>query len=350
MTNENMSVSTGERKEQDTPALSVRISAGAEASEINTSASASALSGHAFSTLYQYEVEEEAVRKAVEEEWAHVGINNAFAFARVMTANKKLLLELIQNGLPEKHIVSIEDVRSEVEIRISGDAHGVRLDITARDDQNRLIDVEMQMKDEKNIPRRTRFYQSGIDQTLLEKGMDYNNLVDTVIMFITPFDPFGKRFYRYTFRNLCVEDAEIEFGDGTTKVVLNADGEKGNISEDLRGFLKLVAGDDAPAPDTFAWRVQNQVILARKNARWREQYMNWNITLMNERHKGESLQVIRMILKKHALGQSPDNIAEDLLEEPDYVRKVCGYAEANRDVTPKEVLKMLEDEEKKAGA
>ena len=224
------------------------------------------------------------------EEWSTAGIGNAFLFGKVMTANPNLLLELLQYSLPEFHIKQIEDPEKEVEINLSIDAHGVRLDVITTDDQEHRIDVEMQMRDEKNIPRRMRYYEGSIDQTMLEKGRNYNSLGDVVILFITPFDPFDARgYYKYTFRNTCREDKNLVLDDGVTKVVLNAAGNKGDIAPELREFLQLVAGDIDTvryAEDSFADRVQRQVHIARRNAKWRKEYMEWEMTLRNEREKG----------------------------------------------------------------
>ena len=212
------------------------------------------------------------------EEWSTAGIGNTFLFGKVMTSNPNLLLELLQYSLPEFHIQQIENPEKEADVKLSIDAHGVRLDVITTDDQGRRIDVEMQMRDEKNIPRRMRYYEGSIDQTTLEKGQNYNRLGDVVILFITPFDPFDAHgYYKYTFRNTCQEDKELVLDDGVTKVVLNAAGHKGEITPELKEFLQLVAGAD---------RVQRQVHIARRNARWRKEYMDWEMTLRNEREKG----------------------------------------------------------------
>ena len=148
----------------------------------------------------------------------------------------------------------------------------------------------MQMRDEKNIPRRIRYYEGAIDQTILEKGENYSKLGELVILFITPFDPFGEAgFYRYTFRNTCQEDNRLLLNDGVTKVVISAAGHQGDISPELKIFLQMVAGKGNPdlyAEGSFAERVQKQVYYARRNARWRKEYMNWEMTLRNEREKG----------------------------------------------------------------
>ena len=216
------------------------------------------------------------------EEWSTAGIGNTFLFGKVMTSNPNLLLELLQYSLPEFHIQQIENPEKEADVKLSIDAHGVRLDVITTDDQGRRIDVEMQMRDEKNIPRRMRYYEGSIDQTTLEKGQNYNRLGDVVILFITPFDPFDAHgYYKYTFRNTCQEDKELVLDDGVTKVVLNAAGHKGEITPELKEFLQLVAGNVDPtsyAEGSFADRVQRQVHIARRNARWRKEYMDWEMT------------------------------------------------------------------------
>ena len=222
----------------------------------------------------------------VNKEWSEAGIGNAFIFGKVMSSNPDLFLELLQISLPEMHIRSINDVRKEVDIKLSIDAHGVRLDVSARDDKGRTFDVEMQMQDEHNIARRMRYYTGAIDQTLLETGIGYSELLDTVVVFITPFDPFGEKRLRYTFQNLCLENNQLSLEDGVTKVVLNAAGSRGEVSEELNGFLKLVKGSTNCVTGSFAYRVQNQVIMARQNAEWRREYMEWKMTLLNERIKG----------------------------------------------------------------
>ena len=224
------------------------------------------------------------------EEWSTAGIGNTFLFGKVMTSNPNLLLELLQYSLPEFHIKQIENPEKEADVKLSIDAHGVRLDVITTDDRGRRIDVEMQMRNEKNIPRRMRYYEGSIDQTTLEKGQNYSKLGDVVILFITPFDPFDARGnYKYTFRNTCQEDKDLVLDYGVSKVVLNAAGHKGDITPELKEFLQLVAGNVDPthyAEGSFADRVQRQVHIARRNARWRKEYMDWEMTLRNEREKG----------------------------------------------------------------
>ena len=72
-------------------------------------------------------------------------------------------------------------------------------------------------------------------------------------------------------------------------MVLNASGHRGDITPELKEFLQLVAGNVDPthyAKGSFADRVQRQVHIARRNSKWRKEYMDWEMTLRNEREKG----------------------------------------------------------------
>ena len=288
------------------------------------------------------------------DEWEEAGIGNAFLFGKIMTTNSDILLELLQYSLPEMGITSIHDAGRELDIKLSIDAHGVRLDVSARDNAGRIIDIEMQLKDERNVPRRMRYYSGAIDQTILEKGMNYNRLSDAVVLFITLFDPFGRDFIRYSFRNICLEDRELELGDGTTKIVLNAVGTKGDVSEELRGFLNLVAGAVDVKRDSFADRIQKQVLIARKNPEWRRQYMEWKMTLLNEREKGREegviLDRIDTVEKKIKKGLDLQEIADAMEKDIEAIRPIW---DAVREAAPthdrEEILQAIRARETQKG-
>ena len=284
------------------------------------------------------------------EEWSTAGIGNTFLFGKVMTSNPNLLLELLQYSLPEFHIKQIENPEREADVKLSFDAHGVRLDVITTDDQGRRIDVEMQMRDEKNIPRRMRYYEGSIDQTILEKGQNYNRLGDVVILFITPFDPFDAHgYYKYTFRNTCREDQDIVLDDGVTKVVLNAAGNKGEITPELKDFLQLVAGNADPAhyaEGSFADRVQRQVHIARRNARWRKEYMEWEMTLRNEREKGreEGREEERAKTEEQRKRAEAEKERAEAEKERAEAEKERAEAEKKRADTAEERIRRLEEQ------
>ena len=272
--------------------------------------------------------------QTLEAKWENAGIGNAFIFGKVMSTNTDLLLELLQLTLPELEIWEISDAVQEVYLKTSIDAHGVRLDISVRDSKNRIFDVEMQLRDEENIPRRIRYYTGTFDQTNLKAGENYNQLKDAIIIFITPFDPFGRSRYRYTFRNLCLEEKEnpLELGDGTTKVILNAKGSVGEISPSLKGFLDLVLGLQPPAASagSYADRVQKQVDIAKRNSVWRREYMNW--------YEGEMLNSIRLILSKLSKGKTEEVIADEIEKDVTFVHLINSLSVTMDSPTPEAVF------------
>lgn len=108
-------------------------------------------------------------------------------------------------------------------MRTFPDNRQVRLDVYAWDDDDTVYDTEAQKEDTKNLPKRSRFYQAVLDSNLLPPGsVDFNKLNRAFIILIMPFDPFGKGFYKYTFRMKCEECPNLELQDDATRIFLNA--------------------------------------------------------------------------------------------------------------------------------
>ena len=143
-------------------------------------------------------------------------------------------------------------------------------------------------------------------------------------------------------------------------MILNAVGNVGNVPEELKDFLKLVSGLGGYEEGSFADRVQKQVLVARKNAEWRRQYMDWKMTLRHERNLGREegraegreegalLARIGMITKKVKRGIDLPAIADAMETDPETIRPIW---EAVRAAAPdydreKILQKILEKQEK----
>lgn len=134
---------------------------------------------------------------------------------------------------------------------MDSDYHGVRLDVHANDEDGSRYNVEMQVKSEGNLPKRSPYYQSQMDAAALEPGMDFNQLPQSFVIFICTFDPFGKRLCRYTYNYQCQESGEL-MEDGTCRVFLNTKGKnRQEIPAELVRFLQFVedSGYVSEAPD-----------------------------------------------------------------------------------------------------
>ena len=240
--------------------------------------------------------------------WKDLSISNDFLFGKIMQ-NPKLCRELLQRILPELKIDRIEYPELQKSIKQDIDARSVRLDVYVKDNKNTVYDIEMQVSDTKELPERSRYYQGMIDLQLMDKGQFYKKLNRSYIIFICPFDAYGKGRHIYTFENICKEDKSISMGDGALKIFLNTNGTQDDVSKELKAFLDYVAGKKPE--DSFVEKLEEAVKEAKKNREWRREYMT---LLMRDREnveKGEEklAKLIKLL--------SEDNRLADIVKVTD---------------------------------
>ncbi len=202
--------------------------------------------------------------------WESLGIDNDFLFGKVMQ-DPELCKELLQRILPDLEIDHIEYPELQKEIRPDVDAKSVRLDVYVKDGKGTVYDIEMQVSNTKELPQRSRYYQSMIDLQMIDAGQHYKKLKQSYVIFICLFDAFGKGRHMYTFENICREDNSVTLGDHTVKIFLNADGEMDDVSGELKAFLDYVKGREPE--DDFVKRLEEAIKEAKKNREWRHEYM-----------------------------------------------------------------------------
>lgn len=152
------------------------------------------------------------IKETVQITWEELGISNDFLFGKVMQ-NPELCKELLQRILPDLKIDHIEYPELQKSIDVDRDARSVRLDVYVKDDKGVVYDIEMQIVNTKELPKRSRYYQSMLDLQLIDKGQHYKTLNKSYIIFICQFDLYGKGHHIYTFENFCKEDKDIAMGD-----------------------------------------------------------------------------------------------------------------------------------------
>ena len=156
-------------------------------------------------------------------EFSKLNLLDRFLFDEAMedSENMKTVLDIILG----QDIPLRSAPHSEKEMRTFPDNRQVRLDVYAWDDDDTVYDTEAQKEDTKNLPKRSRFYQAVLDSNLLLPGsVDFNKLNRAFIILIMPFDPFGKGFYKYTFRMRCEECPDLDLQDDATRIFLNCHG------------------------------------------------------------------------------------------------------------------------------
>lgn len=163
----------------------------------------------------------------------------------------------------------------------------VKLDVWAEDTDDILYDVEVQKRNTKDIPKRSRMYNSMIDSRLLLPGTRSYNELNDVYIIITPFDLFGKGRYKYTFGMGCVEHSGIWLNDGATRIFLNTGGtDSEGVSEELVALLRYFeSSTDIMAKASHSEKINNlhkKVVQIKENEKVGIKFMNlWEEKLLD---------------------------------------------------------------------
>ena len=138
-------------------------------------------------------------------DYEELSFTDDFMFGKVLQTHPDICRELIELILNVKiKVISFPDVQKS--ITITSDGKGIRFDAYVEDDRNTVYDVEMQATDNKNLPKRSRYYQGMVDLNLIEKGENYNKLKSSYIIFICLKDPFDAGRHIYTFEKSVFPD------------------------------------------------------------------------------------------------------------------------------------------------
>ena len=223
-------------------------------------------------------------------DWDSLTFANNYVFQEVLK-NKELCKYLIEKIL---HI-QIKDIRYLIEERHLNSARisskSIRLDVYVENEEGTVLDIEMQVtgenstvnvgKDEtvvvKGLPLRTRYYQSLISMDMLKRGMEYRELRKSYVIFICTFDPFKKGLPMYHFTYRCKEDTQLEMGDLTENIFLNAKAADKAEDAALADFLSYV--DSGKAGSKFTQAIDAETKRVRNDQDWRERFVTWEMDL-----------------------------------------------------------------------
>ncbi|WP_127148163.1 Rpn family recombination-promoting nuclease/putative transposase [Veillonella sp. VA139] len=232
-------------------------------------------------------------------------IQDNFMFQKVMR-NKRICKATIERllDIQIKDIVYLEEEKT---MNLTLDGKSIRLDVYVNDEKGTVFNVEMQTsKDMEELVKRVRYYQSLIDLNNLEKGQDYSELKDTYIIFVCTFPVFTGKRHKYTFRNVCIEECDIELCDGTTKLFLSTKGIEKDISKPLKAFLNYVDGSE-PTDDLLE-EIESIVHKVRHSEEWRLEYMRFEVEKIRQRKEGQD-----EAKKEIVIGMLEDKLSLELI-------------------------------------
>ena len=163
-------------------------------------------------------------------------------------------------------------------------AKSVRLDLLVKDEAGKSYDIEMQVSNEHNIPKRMRYYQAAIDIAFLDKGTHYKALNDCYIIFVCLFDEIGKGRPLYTFENICIEDKNISLQNGTKKVIINSEAFENTEDKELKEFLEYLK--TGKAKSKFTREIEAMIQTVKQNEQARQEYRLMGTFEMDAIEKG----------------------------------------------------------------
>ena len=220
-----------------------------------------------------------------EEKWEKADLTDSFIFYKVMTENPDACRRLLERLLH----VSIKkiEILGEKSLGIDSESKGIRLDVYVKDEE-RVFDVEMQVKNTGELPERARYYQGVMDVDMLKSGEPYRALKETHIIFICLKDIFGQGMAHYTFENLCLEKPDIKLGDRSRKHFFAAENyDKIEGDRELKAFLKMLV--TGKTEDTYTQELEAYTAETKQSVQVRRQYMDWERELNYEKESGYSM-------------------------------------------------------------
>lgn len=234
----------------------------------------------------------------MEKSFQELDLSNAFLFAAALEDSEtcQLVLEII---LGEK--LPPVNVHAEHNILISSDFRSVRLDIYANDEIEVNYNVEAQNKNEGNLPKRSRYHQAEMDVSSLKPGQDFNDLKPGYVIFICTFDPFGKKLYRYTFEERCLE-RDFPLGDGTKKIFLSTRGKnRDEVPEELIHFLEYMENSTdayvATVTEQSINKLHNKISKLKEERDLEARYMTFEELLRSREKDGISQGISQGIVQ-----------------------------------------------------
>ena len=203
-------------------------------------------------------------------------ITNRFMFAMVFS-HKEIAKPFLEAVLGVK-IHELREPEPEKTIEINPVHKGVRFDVFVKEtgpggETLRSFDIEMQVEDTKEIPKRSRYYQAMRDSEALSKGEKYRNLKELYIIFLCPEDIFERGLAVYRFKNLEVDNPKIELGDLCFKNFYIFNKYREVAEKSIRTYLEYFATKKPMSPETE--NIDRLVKWYQTDNETRIRYMTW---------------------------------------------------------------------------
>lgn len=260
----------------------------------------------------------------------------------------KEVFEAVASIVTEESVVLKESPQVEKEKGISPQLRTIRLDVIGFTMQEMGILLEMQKNNTGNIQKRSRYYQGMTDVSLLLPGeKDFNKLNDVCLVFIAPFDIFGRGLYRYTFEGVCRECPDLKLQDGALRIFINTRGKNREaFSQEFLDFCDYVTeSSDRVAERSESERIKrihNRVKGIRASEKMGVKFMQRWEELAYARDEGHAEGRAEGRKAGIELGlKSLVRLAKDFCNDFESIYKMVTRNEGYEDVTREHVMKYM---------
>ncbi|WP_267202734.1 Rpn family recombination-promoting nuclease/putative transposase, partial [Limosilactobacillus kribbianus] len=130
--------------------------------------------------------------------WEHLTLANDRMFGMVME-DDQICLELLHRIFPRLDIKHIQRVTTQKQVNTTLGIKAPRFDAYVRDDQNRTYILEMQVKNNHNLPFRMRYYMNHADVLRPGDSYDEQHVNPIYVIFFCDFDYYGDGAMAYEF-------------------------------------------------------------------------------------------------------------------------------------------------------
>lgn len=122
---------------------------------------------------------------------AKANLFNNDVYCTLFFKKNRKCVRLILRILMKKPDLEVVSMRTQ-EPKSNPGRRSLRMDIVARDADNRLYNIEVQSDSRGASVRRARFHADLMDADSLPRGANYEELPETYVIFITKDDMFGE--------------------------------------------------------------------------------------------------------------------------------------------------------------
>lgn len=176
-------------------------------------------------------------------------------------------------------------------------AHSVILDALCEDQNGNYINIEVQKADDDDNQKRVRFNAANIDTTFVEKGIDYKDIPDVYVIYISAFDPFKEHETIYHIDRVIRKSGTV-VNNGIHEIYVNTAVNDGSDVAELMAFFKNSVGSN-PKFQKLSAKI--------KYFKEEKEGVQFMCKVVEEYAKNEVKEIVINMLKK---GVAPEVISE----------------------------------------